>query len=325
MDTLMPDRQPGAELPAPKAAEESRLFAFQHPLFSIKGSYFRMGPDGTTPLYYVCLGDTQAAIRADQLCRSFDIPAASGDARLINLAAEGLRFVHEIRPGDSIPSELLDGSASWAVTSRHVEAAQGRFFMQLISWLNGKPMQTLDGHAFADILETPGTKAKVQEAFTAIAEKLGLGAERKQEVVNKVDELTREFAYIEALRSRCFAVRKIGQNLKALAGSYRRERGFHEEIRRAQSLISSPLQNLAALFDQIDANTEDLIALLKKFDETIAYIRRMRDELHQRLMKWDELVLAWKDASTERSAANERLIRQTYRFVARYFPQTSNW
>ncbi len=197
--------------------------------------------------------------------------------------------------------------------------------MQLISWLNGQPMQTLDGRAFADVLDNPGAEAKVQEAFAAIARKLGLAADRKQEVVDKFDELTRAFSYIEALRSGGFRVRKIGANVKALANSYRRERALHEEIGRALSLISPPIQKLASLFDQVDANTEDLIALLKKFDETVAYIRRMRDELHQKLMKWDDLVEAWKDAPTECSPGNERLIRQTYRFVARYFPQTSDW
>lgn len=325
MDTLASDRGTGGEIPAPKAAEGSRLFAFQHAVFAIKGSYFRIGADGTTALYYVSLGDTHAAIPTDQLSRSFDIPAASDDARLIGVAAQGLRFVHEIRPGDSIPSELLDGSASWSVTGRHVEAARARFAMQLISWLNGQPMQTLDGHAFADVLDDPATRLRVQEAFAAIAQRLGLGADRKQEVVDKIDELTREFSYIEALRSRGFRVRKIGANLKSLANAYRRERALHEEIGRALSLISPPIQKLASLFDQVDANTEDLVALLKKFDETVAYVRRMRDELHQKLMKWDDLAEAWKDASTERSPGNERLIRQTYRFVARYFPQTSDW
>lgn len=321
----MSDQDQGGEIPAPRKAEDSRLFAFQHPVFAIKGSFFRMGADGSTPLYYVCLGETHAAVPAGQLTRSFDIPADGEDARLVKIAAEGLRYVHEIRPGDSIPSELLDGSASWTVTQRHVEAAQARFSMQLISWLTSKPMATLDGHAFADILEDPATKTRVQEAFAAIAERLGIGAERKQEVVDKVNELTREFSYIEALRSRCFRVRKIGANLKGLANAYRRERSFNEEIGRAQSLVSSPIKKLAGLCDQVDANTEDLLALLKKFGESVAYIRRMRDELHQHLMKWDELINAWKDATTERSPANERLIRQTYRFAARHFPQTSDW
>ena len=37
--------------------------------------------------------------------------------------ARSLSFVLEIRAGDSIPNELLDGSASWAIEPRHVERA----------------------------------------------------------------------------------------------------------------------------------------------------------------------------------------------------------
>ncbi len=325
MDTLMSDREQTVEIPAPRSAEAPREFSFKHPLFGIKGSHFRMGADGATPLFYVSMGDTFAAIPTATLMRSFDIPSDSDDAQLIHTAAAGLRYVHEIRPGDSIPSELLDGSASWTVTPQNVEAARARFTMQLISWLAGKPMQTLDGRALAHVLEAPDTKTKVQEAFTAIAEKLGIGASRKDEVVGKVDELVREWAYIEALRTRCFRVRKIGSSLASLANAYRRERGFHEEIRRVQALIVTPLKKLGLLFEQTDANTGELIALLRKFEETVAYIRRMRDELHQQLMKWDVLVTAWKDATSERTRANEQLIRETYRFVAQYFPQTSDW
>lgn len=325
MDTVVRDQGPVDEIPAPKAAEDACHFVFRHPLFALKSSFFRMGSDGMTPLYHVCLGDTHAAIPADRLARSFDISSVSEDAKLIAMAAEGLRYVHEIRPGDSIPSELLDGSASWTVEGRHVEAAQTRFFMQLISWLGGEPLQTMDKQAFADTLADPATKAKIQQAFTGIAEKLGLGAGGKQEVVGKVGDLTREFSYIEALRERCARVRKIGANLKEMAHSYRDERFFSGEIGRAQSLIGPPLLQLAALLDQVDANTQELMALLRSFDATVAYIRRMRDDLHQRLMKWDDLILAWRDAIAERSEANERLIRRTYRFVATHFPQTSDW
>lgn len=324
MDTLMQDAE-ASELPAPKTAAEARVFAFTHPVFAIKGSYFRLGTDGETALYYVHMGETYAGIAVDHLTRSFDIPKDGDDAKLIGMAAAGLKYVHEIRPGDSIPSELLDGSASWSVGRKHMNAAEARFSMQLISWLNGKPMSTLDGNAFADLLDDPGTKIRVQEAFTAIAVKLGLGSERRQEVVDKVDELIREWSYIEALRSRCFRVRKIAATLRSLAGAYKSERAAREEIDRVQALMTAPVKKLAELFEQLDANTEELIQLLKKFEDTVAYVRRMRDELHQRLMRWDELIGAWANATTERSRANERLVRQTYRFVARHFPQTSEW
>ena len=312
-----------SEIPAPKEARQPTSFAFRHPVFAIKGSYFALARDDSTPVYYVQLGDMQAAIPIARLPTSFDITAESGDRDLLGQVEKGLRFVREIRPGDTIPSELLDGTASWNVTTRHVEASQARFTMQLISWLNGKQLETLDGHAFADMMADPEIKAKVQQAFAAIAQKLG--AEHKQEVVDRIDNLTREFSYIEALRSRSFKVKKIPANLRLLANIYRRERSIFEEIGRAQALIGRPVAKLGSLFDQIDANTGEILSLLRKHDDTVQYIRRMRDDLHQQLMRWDELILAWEKVTIERSGENERCIRQTYRFVARYFPQTSDW
>jgi hypothetical protein len=329
MDSLLDTDDPLtgslADIPAPKQAKQPTAFVFKHPLFAIKGSYFMLARDDSTPVYYVQLGDMQAAIPISRLAASFGISAESGDFELLSQVEKGLRFVREIRPGDTIPSELLDGTASWTVTGRHLTAAQARFSMQLVSWVNGKQLETLDGHAFADMMDDPEVKTRVQQAFAAIAQKLGLGLERKQEVVDRIDTLTREFSFIEALRSRSFKVKRIPTNLRLLANTYRRERSIFEEIGRAQALINAPVAKLGSLFDQIDANTGEILSLVRKHDETIQYIRRMRDDLHQQLMRWDELILAWENVTIERSVENERRIRQTYRFLARYFPQTSDW
>ncbi len=235
-DALIHCQEQEGGISAPKAAADPCVFDFRHPLFAFKGSFFRMGDDGTTPLFYVCIGEIHAALPADRLARSFGLPSVGEDTRSIAVAVEGLPYVHEIRPGDSIPSELLDGSASWAVAPHHAKAAQARFFMQPISWLGGEPPQP-------------------------------------------------------------------------------------REIGRARALILPPYRGLADLIAQIDADTEDLVALLKTFYESVAHIRQIRDELHQRLMKWDAILLAWNGATTEPAPANERLIRQTYQFLARHFSQ----
>jgi hypothetical protein len=314
-----------AELPAPKEAQDPTVFAFKHPVLTIKGSYFGMSKDDSTPVYFVELGDVKAAIPIKRLASSFSITRESGDLPLLDIVERGLCFVREIRCGDTIPSELLDGSASWSVTQAHVDAAKARFSMQLVSWMSGEQLGTLDGHVLAELVEKEDVKSKIQQAFAAIAKKLGLGPERKQEVVDRIDHLVREFSYIEALRSRCSKVQRIPSMLKLLANTYRRERSIFEEIGRAQSLIQPPVAKLASLFDQVDANTGEVLALLRRHDEAIQYIRRMRDELHVGMMRWDELVALWENVTVELSAVNDRRVRQTYRFVARHFPQTTVW
>jgi hypothetical protein len=317
--------QLASELPAPREVRPPAVFAFKHPVLTIKDAFFGLSQQDAVPVYFVQLGEVKAAIPIARLAPSFGITQESGDLPLLETVEKGLRYVREIRPGDTIPSELLDGTASWSVTPAHLAAAKARFSMQLVSWVNGEQLDTLDGHALADMLESAEIKTMVQQAFGAIAKKLGLGPERKQEVVDRIDQLAREFSYIEALRSRCFKVKRIPATLKMLANAYRRERSVFEEIGRAQALIQAPVAKLGSLIEQADANTGEILSLLRRHDEAIQYIRRMRDDVHQQLMRWDELIAAWDTVTIERSAENEGRIRQTYRFVARYFPQTSDW
>lgn len=69
--------------------------------------------------------------------------------------------------------------------------------MQLVSWLTGGETQVVDLTQLEQLSEDPQTKARVQEAFARAAEKLGIGVDRKQEVVDMIDKLARELSYIE--------------------------------------------------------------------------------------------------------------------------------
>jgi hypothetical protein len=51
----------------------------------------------------------------------------------------------------------------------------------------------------------------------------------------------------------------------------------------------------------------------------------MRDDLHCRLMKWDELLAKWEGLEVARSPQAEALIKESYRFAAHHFPQMQKW
>jgi hypothetical protein len=57
----------------------------------------------------------------------------------------------------------------------------------------------------------------------------------------------------------------------------------------------------------------------------LAFIRENRDDLHYKLMKWDELIDKWGSVKMERGETLESLVRATYRFVAQHYPQRSDW
>jgi len=331
-DTAETLEQPSAgEKPAPTALPEPRKaakpthFTFEHAVFSVKEAYFSLSPISGDPVYNVPLGDVRATLPIDTVAGSFQIKQSSPDADLLQVVKRSLKFVKEIRPGDSIPSELLDGSASWKVEPHHREIAHARITVQLVSWMSGKALESVDAAELESIASMPETKKKVQEAFEVMAEKLGLGRERKQEVIAKIEELARELSYIEALRERAGKIQKLYANFAALMGVYKRERSILEDVKRVRILMKKPVDDIVSIFEQIDGNTGEILTTMKKFPGQIKYIREMRDDLHHRFMRWDGLLEQWSGVIIERSAHLDRLTRVTYQFAARHFPLDSEW
>jgi hypothetical protein len=305
--------------------DRSTHFVFEHRVFNVKGAHFAFTADGLDPAFHVTLGELKAALQLPALRNEFGIGTDSADGKLLSIVEQSLRYVKEIRPGDSIPRELLDGSASWAVEDKHRAIAQGRLAAQVASWLTGKETVIVDPYELAALVDDPETKARMQKATGEIAEKLGIGAARKQEVMDRVDDLARELAYIEALRERCGLVRAITAKVNQLAKIYRADRAMVQDISRVQSLLMRPNAEFENIFGQVDASTCEILPVLRKFDTQVKFIREMRDNLHMRLMVWDPILEKWSSFDAVRGPEAEAALKDIYRFVARYFPQRQDW
>jgi plasmid stabilization system protein ParE len=325
MSEAAANNEPPAELPPPKKADKSKHFTFDHAVFQVKGAYFGFGKDGDTVCLHVPLGDIMAALPLDAVLIQFKIDKDSEDAKLLDVVQKSMKYVRRIEPGDSIPAEILDGTASWRVEPHHVARANARISVSIMSWMSGKPVEFGDGHELEAMANSPETKKKVQEAFELLAEKLGLGRANKNQIVDKIEQLAKESAYIEALRERFGDIQKVYSGFNVLFNVYKRERGVQDEIGRIRVLMKKPVDDISGILLQIDANTGEVFNVLKRLPEVISYIREKRDELHQRFMLWDDILPAWKALPVERDARVDKLVRTTYRFVARHFPQNSEW
>lgn len=312
-------------IPEPRKASKATHFVFEHPVFSVKEAVFCLSPTSGEPVYNVPLGDVRASLPIDTIASSFGIAAGSSDAEVLQKVKRSLKFAKEIRPNDSIPTEILDGTASWKVEPHHREIARARVTVQLVSWMSGKPMEGIDAAELETIAAMPETKKKVQEAFEVMAEKLGLGRANKQEVVSKIDDLARELSYIEALRERYGKIQKLYAGFNTLHGMYKRERGVQEEVNRVRILMKKPVEDIGQVFETLDANTGEILVTMKKFAAQIRHIREVRDDLHQRFMRWDGLIDEWSGVVLECGSRVERLIRMTYQFAARHFPLNNDW
>lgn len=111
---------------SPRAPDPARTFVFGHRVFSAPNAHFKLDEQTGEPVFAVDLGDLKAMLGFDTLRKSFAIAPASPDDRLLEAVVRALRYVRRIRPGDAIPAELLDGSASWKVEAHHAARAKAR-------------------------------------------------------------------------------------------------------------------------------------------------------------------------------------------------------
>lgn len=316
---------PQEPAPAPEGSDPSTHFVFRNKVFTLPGGYFSLTRDTGEAVYNVHLGDVWGKLPFRTLRQTFDIDERSDDGRLLQVVERGLKYVKEIRPGDSIPRELLDGSASWRVDERHLNIAKGRLALQLVSWITGKETVITERYQLEQIVEDPQTKQRTQEAFALLAQRMGIPEERKQEVVDRVDSLARELSYIEALRDRFGMVQKI---MGKLAQAKRIFRGDHQtlsDISRMQALVKTPYAGFEDIFQQLDGQTGEIMAVLKTYDAQVAFIRRIRDELHTALMVWDDQIEAWTDQEMEKTPETEALLKRFYQFLAQNFLISKVW
>ncbi len=324
-ETTAEDAAPDAAKAAPGQVDRSTHFVFQHRVFTLEGARFTTSGRSREPVFHVAMGEVKGVIALDALRKEFSIPEESEDAKLLDIVAKSLRHVKEIRPFDSIPREILDGTASWSVTDEHRARAKDRLTIQLASWLTGDEQVIVDSGKLKALVEDPDTKRRVQEAVAQAAEKTGLGQERKQEVMDRIESFARELAYIEGLRDRCGSVLMIAQKIGHIANLYKRDRAILEEIVRVQTIIRQPAREFANIFQKIDARTGSILKVLEQLDEHVQFVRKMRDEIHFKLMDWDEIIEKWEAQKVERHNEVESLVRETYRFLAYRYPQTQNW
>jgi hypothetical protein len=326
--------QPLAETeaaPDMSGSDRSTHFLFEAKVFTLERAYFSLEHE-KEPIFHVLLGSLNAALPLPTLRAEFNIDPDSSDGKLLDIIEKSLRYVKEIRPNDSIPSELLDGRASWAVEERHRMIAQSRLIVQVTSWLAGEEMIISDVTQLEQLAEDPGTKQRMVNAVGEIAERIGIGRERKQEVMDKINDFARELSYIEALRDRFGATKQIAGTLNRLAKVYGNDRSVTEEIVRILQLLRPPLTEFEATFALVDAQTSEILNILKKYAVQVSFVRQMRDDLSFRLRLWDGLIEKWgamtlarPGQALARTGEAEALIKETYRFAAQNFLQGQNW
>src|SRR3954471_14940880 len=125
-------------------ASQYTTFTFAHQALKLPNAMFALNPANFEPVYKVEIGESRGVIPLTHLKQTFAIDEESDDGKLLGVVASSLRFVRLIRHGDTIPTEILNGSASWPIDDSHRERAQARVFVSAIAALTGQSPRSLD-------------------------------------------------------------------------------------------------------------------------------------------------------------------------------------
>lgn len=313
----------GINFPTMAALPASTRFAFHHRAFAVPGARFVRHPESGAAVFECALGNVRGALDLAVLKTNFEIGDSDPDGELLGVVERSLPFVKEIRPGDDIPREVLDGSASWSVSAEHRERALDRLLLHLAAWQEGGEADTADPSTFATRLAA----SEMQEIIGAGLDRAAsaLGRDNGQRVRGELEELARELAYIEALRDGYAPILVLPRRLVRLLQGHRRDRTLMEEIDRVQRLLRAPIGGYQQMFEEIFAQVSDILATLRNRERQVEFVRTRRNDLHVTLMEWGAVVRAWGAFQDGDDAAVAGLIRTTYRFAAMHFLEVYSW
>ncbi|MCB2106319.1 MAG: hypothetical protein KDE14_01405 [Rhodobacteraceae bacterium] len=294
-------------------------FNFVAKVFRAPGARFYKPENFDEPVFVVDLGDMRGEVRLAHLRKQFAIEPGGHDDVLMDTAVKALNYVEDIRPGDRIPNEIIDGSASWSVSARHKVLAKIRLEGQLIAWISGKDFGSMTAEQFEQFLAAKENKAALRNAFNKAAVELGSATGDHTAVLLRIELLARELCFIEALREAFSVVPSIAVRLKQIADNFGGDIRMMDTITRVRGLMRKGIQEYSGIFAAVDHQSDEIIVAMREIDGQISMIRERRDGLRFLQIKWNPLVEAWKDVDLGQGNRVSDLLGRTYRFLATRF------
>lgn len=323
-----PVSAPPPDAPESGTAAEDGLprVTFAHSFFAkLEDVCFRISDQTGEAVMNVRFAKNEVSLPLKGIKKELKLADDSPDSQMLDQCAEALKYVKGLRLGDTLPREMITREASWNLSERHVKIAYQRIAVQLVNWMTGGDQVITDPEELLQLADDPHIKKSINKAFGEAAVKLGLGLDHKEEVINHVQKLAQELAYIEALRERLRHIDTMNSKIQALRRLYGRERSVMEVADQVARLCERALKEFKDTFLEVDAQTGEILSVLRNLNSQIEYIRDKRDELHARLMAWDDTLIEWDKAQIKMGEDKPELFRRTYHFLAPRYMMVNEW
>lgn len=303
--------------------------ALQHRAFAVLGEVlFRRSTADNTPVMIVPLGDREAAVPLRAVQRELSITDESTDGRMLFLIAESLDFVSGLRMGDPLPKEVLTGEASWEPSAAHRARAISRLQVQLVTWLGaetGDAALASQGLSSERLENDPKLRASLHQAFTRAARSLEQPG--PEAVIGLLQEVGEELAYIESLREALLGrVQSMSVAIDRLAlSTIRGDSTRLNALTQVQRLTATALRQFSRRFTEVDAQTSEVISMLRNVEGQRVFIRSNRDWLHRTRLAWESILRQWRPPPQQLDDMSWGLITRTYQFLAPRFMPVQEW
>ena len=320
---------PAALLPPPARTDAARCqCVFDHPLFSklSDDALFRPAETDGAPCLIIPLGRGTAALPLRSLQAELKIEAVSQDGKMLSLVARSLDFVADVRLGDTLPVEVLDGGASWSPSALHQQLAASRLKLQLIAELCGsdEPWAIAEPQAVLAAASDPSLRIRMHTACVAAAGVLGLPDAAAASRL--VEDLAHESAFIEALRDRLLRrVQRLMDRVTHLNGGLSQNLAGLELVGRVRRLTGIALGKIGARFADLQAQTVLVLEAMRGLEARRRVIRQHRDWLYSSLRAWEPILAVWEASGIDWSDGTWPLLGRTYRFLAPRFMPVQEW
>jgi hypothetical protein len=314
-------------LPPPaNNADATPRVVFEHAFFGkLEDGFFQKSEQNGEVVLTIRFAKNHVSLPFKGIRREFKIADGSADDQMLEQVTKALKYVKGLRLGDPLPKEILTREASWELSERHVKIAYQRVTVQLVNWMTGDQKVITDPEELLQLADDPQIKKMVNKAFGEAADKLGLGRDNKEKVIDHVETLAHELAYIEALRDRFRHVTDMEKKIQDLRRLYGRERSVLEIADQVARLGERAVDEFNSAFLEVDAQTGEILSVLRNLDSQVAYIRDKRDDIHAKLMAWDDILADWDKAEIKMSPDKPDLLRATYQFLAPRFMAVDKW
>jgi len=314
-------------LPDTEPTDAPEVCALQHRIFnSLTDVLFRRSEAGDTPVMVMSLGERTAALPLRALQRELDIPDDSPDGQMFGLIAQALDFVTGLQLGDKLPTEVLDGRASWTPGAAHRATAAARLRLQLAAWLRPEAAGgvMLDSGSIRRLDEDPAMRQQVNDALEQAACDLGLAD--RNEVVTRLETLAEEFSFIEALREGLLnRVRDMVSQVERIFRAGRVNQKRMEILTQVRRLSNVALKQISARFADVDNQTHEVVTALRNIDSQCSLIRSSRDWLYRLCRAWEPILREWDEAGGLPDTELWHLLERTYRFLAPRYMAVQEW